>query len=47
MYNEAIQDYTSALRIKPNHFKALFNRAFCLDKIGNYKKANGDYEKAL
>jgi len=47
MFSEAIQDYSSALELKPDHFKALFNRAFCWDKIQNYSKANADYERAL
>lgn len=27
----------------PNHFKALFNRGFAYDKIGEFSKAIDDY----
>ena len=29
----AIDDYSSALKLDPSHFKALYNRAFCLDVL--------------
>ena len=28
------------------HFKALFNRGFAYDKLGNFEKATADYSKA-
>ena len=36
MFVEAIADYTSAIELNPKHFKALFNRAFCYDRMSNY-----------
>lgn len=43
----AIENYTYALQIEPNHFKALFNRGFSHDKIGDYDAAIADYTAAL
>jgi len=31
----------------PNHFKALFNRGFAFDKIGQFDEAIADYSKAI
>lgn len=31
----------------PDHFKALFNRGFAYDKLGEYNLAIQDYQKAL
>lgn len=33
---KAIENYSIALEICPNHFKALFNRGFAFDKIGEF-----------
>jgi tetratricopeptide (TPR) repeat protein len=44
MFDAAIQDYESAIKIDPNHFKAYYNRAFCWDKLGDYEKSEADYE---
>lgn len=38
-YRAAIKFYTESLKIKPDYFKALFNRGFAFDKIGEYEKA--------
>lgn len=46
-YDMAISQYTEALKIMPNHFKALFNRGFAFDKIGAYDKAINDYSEAI
>lgn len=46
-FNQAIQDYTAAIQIDPNHFKAYYNRAFCQDKVGNISQAEADYIEAL
>ncbi|KAG5472901.1 hypothetical protein LSCM4_02226 [Leishmania orientalis] len=43
----AIDMYTKALELVPTHFKALFNRAFCEDKLMNYTRAIDDYTTAL
>ena len=42
-FNSAIRLYTEALQILPTHFKALFNRGFAYDKVGEYDKAIADY----
>ena len=31
----------------PNHFKALFNRGFAFDKIGEFDRAISDYSTAI
>jgi hypothetical protein len=31
----------------PNHFKALFNRGFAYDKIGEFERAIKDYSTAI
>jgi tetratricopeptide (TPR) repeat protein len=31
----------------PDHFKALFNRGFAFDKLGEYDLAIQDYSKAI
>lgn len=43
----AVEMYTEALRLSPSHFKALFNRAFCHDKLSQYDLAVDDYRAAL
>ena len=35
-YKTAIALYTKALEIYPYHFKALFNRGFAYDKLGQF-----------
>ena len=44
---KAIENYSIALEICPNHFKALFNRGFAFDKIGEFQKAIDDYSLAI
>jgi tetratricopeptide (TPR) repeat protein len=46
-FHLAIEYYTKALEIIPNHFKALFNRGFAYDKIGSYDAAIEDYTQAI
>jgi tetratricopeptide (TPR) repeat protein len=46
-YKGAIEEYSQALSLNPNHFKALFNRGFAFDKIGRYDNAVEDYSRAL
>ena len=43
----AIEQYTKAIDINPNYFKAYFNRAFAYDKIAQFDKAIEDYTKAI
>ena len=43
----AIKQYTVALQLDPAHFKALFNRGFCFDKLGEYDASIADYTAAL
>jgi tetratricopeptide (TPR) repeat protein len=35
-YGAAVADYSAALRCEPGHFKAVYNRAFSLDKLGRW-----------
>ena len=46
-YLEAIQDFTTAFELNPEHFKAIFNRAFCFEKLGKIQKSLEDYERCL
>ena len=46
-YWEAIELYSKALSILPIHFKALFNRGFAYDKIGDFDNAILDYSWAI
>ena len=46
-FKKAIQLYTKAIEIDPNHFKAYLNRGFAFDKIGETDKAIADYSKAV
>lgn len=43
----AIAEYTRAVELDPNHFKAYFNRGFAYDKIREFSKAVQDYSRAL
>lgn len=46
-FRAAIEDYSRAIELAPNHFKAYFNRGFSYDKLGMYEKAIEDYTQAL
>lgn len=43
----AVSDYSQSLKLHPKHFKALHNRAFCLEKLGDLVGSAEDYSKAL
>ncbi len=43
----AIADYTMAIQLDLNHFKAYYNRAFCYDKLNKFEDAEEDYKQAL
>lgn len=47
MGEQAIEDYTAALKLQPAHYKALHNRAFALDKVGRLEDALADYSAAI
>ncbi|WP_289103847.1 tetratricopeptide repeat protein [uncultured Fusobacterium sp.] len=42
-YQEAINDYTSAIILNPNYANAYLNRGWCYGELGNYKKAIDDH----
>eukprot|EP00603_Paraphysomonas_imperforata_P000186 CAMPEP_0114424938 /NCGR_PEP_ID=MMETSP0103-20121206/6962_1 /TAXON_ID=37642 ORGANISM="Paraphysomonas imperforata, Strain PA2" /NCGR_SAMPLE_ID=MMETSP0103 /ASSEMBLY_ACC=CAM_ASM_000201 /LENGTH=1014 /DNA_ID=CAMNT_0001593727 /DNA_START=244 /DNA_END=3288 /DNA_ORIENTATION=- len=46
-FESAVEEYSKALQKDPRHFKALFNRAFAMDKLGEHKEAIRDYSRAL
>jgi tetratricopeptide (TPR) repeat protein len=46
-FYEAIDLYSKAIEIMPNHFKAHFNRGFAYDKLGEFDLAIEDYTSAL
>ncbi len=46
-YQTAIQFYSKALEVWPQHFKALFNRGFAYDKLSDFDSAIADYTRAI
>lgn len=46
-YVSAINHYSKALEIFPQHFKVIFNRGFAFDKLGQYDLAIADYKAAI
>ena len=46
-FKTAIDEYTKAINLHQNYFKAYFNRAFAYDKLGYFKEAIEDYTKAI
>ncbi|MGD0340006.1 MAG: tetratricopeptide repeat protein [Bacteroidota bacterium] len=47
MFNEALRDYESALRLKPDNWAALSNTAAILDTRGDYDNAIALYTRAI
>ena len=47
MFKEAVRDYSSALELNPSHFKSLFNRAFCFEKLDALDSSLIDYNQVL
>ncbi|MDJ0733955.1 MAG: DnaJ domain-containing protein [Nostocaceae cyanobacterium] len=45
-YTEAIEDFTSAIRLNPNYFEAYKFRALACEKLGYVNRAKSDYRKA-
>jgi tetratricopeptide (TPR) repeat protein len=46
-YDDAIENYTKAIKIKPKESDAYFNRGLCFHNLGNFDKAIKDYEIVL
>jgi len=46
-FQKAISDYTTAIDIDGNHFKAFYNRAFCWDKVSRLEDSEKDYISAI
>lgn len=46
-FGKAIEYYSRAIELNPGHFKAIFNRGFALDKMGEVEGAIRDYRQAL
>ena len=46
-FQAAIAEYSTAIALDANNFKAWFNRGFAHDKLGLYDKAIADYSRAL
>lgn len=44
---EAISDYSAAIRLKPNHSRAFYNRGFCYDGLGRHEEALKDYSLSI
>jgi tetratricopeptide (TPR) repeat protein len=46
-YEEAIADYSAAVRCSPGHTKAYYNRAVALERLRRYEEAAADYSLVL
>ena len=46
-YNDAIADFTDALKINPRHASALNYRAFANYRLANYNESIDDYDKVI
>ncbi|MDR2151642.1 MAG: tetratricopeptide repeat protein [Helicobacteraceae bacterium] len=44
---EAIKQFTQAIKIDPKYAKAYYNRGVVYEKIGDYKQAISDYNQAI
>ncbi len=45
-YDEAIEEFSSAIQLKSNYAIAYYNRAIAYNKVGNYKQAEQDLREA-
>lgn len=46
-FEEALQDYSAAIKLNPRHCRAFYNRAFSNDRLRRYDDAVADYTRAL
>ena len=46
-YNEAINDYDTSIRLKPDYTIAYFNRGFTKNEIGQYEEGIADYDAVI
>ena len=46
-YEQAIELYTSHLKLKPRHIKSLYNRGRCYEELKQYNEAIKDFEKII
>ena len=46
-YQKAIEEYTEAIRIDPEHHVAFFNRGVAYYELGEYERAIQDYDEAI
>jgi DnaJ family protein C protein 7 len=46
-FNEAVADFSSALKLDDNYWKALLQRAKCYMELSDFEKAVSDYEKVV
>ncbi len=46
-YQEAIEDFTKAIRFNPNYIEAYKSRGFACSKLGYSNRANSDFKKAV
>lgn len=47
MYDEAIADYTKALKADPENLQYLHNRGVCYERIHHYSKAVEDFTREI
>lgn len=46
-FEEALEDYSAAIKLNPRHCRAFYNRAFSNDRLRRYDAAVADYTRAL
>ena len=46
-YQEAIDDYNTAIKINPNYALAYYNRGISYNELGRYQEAINDYNAAI
>ena len=46
-FEEALDDYSAAIKLNPQHCRAFYNRAFSNDRLRRYDAAVADYTRAL
>lgn len=47
LWEKAIADFSTVLRLDPNNVNAFFNRGSAHDSLGQYEEAVADYSRAL
>jgi len=46
-FEEAISDFTEAVKLKPKHFDFYYSRGLAYNKLGQYDEAISDFTEAI